>query len=113
MRQNKWALGLAALGIQLTHPDCQPLISSSGVQLNHDAVCLHFAQAMMIEMARIRLHGFSQREVDQARASMMSDVESAYIERDQDYSQVGIFALSQSTVSPCNPTSCNLAVCRR
>ena len=47
------------------------------------------AQAMMIEMARIRLHGFSAREVDQARASMMSEVESAYIERDQDYSQVG------------------------
>ena len=43
----------------------------------------------MIEMARIRLHGFSDREINQARASMMSDVESAYIERDQDYSQVG------------------------
>lgn len=43
----------------------------------------------MLEMARIRLHGFSEREVNQARASMMSDVESAYIERDQDYSQVG------------------------
>ena len=40
-------------------------------------------------MARIRLHGFSDREISQARASMMSDVESAYIERDQDYSQVG------------------------
>ena len=46
-------------------------------------------QALMIEMARIRLHGFSDREIGQARASMMSDVESAYIERDQDYSQVG------------------------
>ena len=34
----------------------------------------------MIEMARIRLHGFSDREIGQARASMMSDVESAYIE---------------------------------
>ncbi|KAL3146657.1 hypothetical protein ABBQ32_000885 [Trebouxia sp. C0010 RCD-2024] len=43
--------------------------------------------ALMLEMARIRLHGFSEREVNQARASMMSDVESAYIERDQDYSQ--------------------------
>lgn len=43
----------------------------------------------MVEMARIRLHGFSEREVNQARASMMSDVESAYIERHQDYSQVG------------------------
>ena len=43
----------------------------------------------MVEMARIRLHGFSERELNQARASMMSDVESAYIERHQDYSQVG------------------------
>ena len=45
-------------------------------------------QALLVEMARIRLHGFSDREMSQARASMMSDVESAYIERDQDYSQV-------------------------
>ena len=45
-------------------------------------------QALLLEMARIRLHGFSEREVNQARASMMADVESAYIERDQDYSQV-------------------------
>ena len=43
---------------------------------------------MLIEMARIRLHGFSDKEVQQACTSMMSDVESAYIERDQDYSQV-------------------------
>ena len=52
-----------------------------------DAWMVLFVQALMIEMARIRLHGFSEREVSQARASMMSDVESAYIERDQDYSQ--------------------------
>lgn len=45
-------------------------------------------QALLLELARIRLHGFSDREVKQACASMMSDVESAYIERDQDYSQV-------------------------
>ena len=45
-------------------------------------------QALLVEMARIRLHGFSEREVQKACTSMMSDVESAYIERDQDYSQV-------------------------
>lgn len=44
-------------------------------------------KALLTELARIRLHGFSEREVRQACASMMSDVESAYIERDQDYSQ--------------------------
>lgn len=45
-------------------------------------------QALLVEMARIRLHGFSEKEVQKACTSMMSDVESAYIERDQDYSQV-------------------------
>ncbi|DBA85638.1 TPA: hypothetical protein ACH3X1_005214 [Trebouxia sp. C0004] len=44
-------------------------------------------QALLVEMARIRLHGFSEKEVQKACTSMMSDVESAYIERDQDYSQ--------------------------
>ncbi|KAA6421450.1 MAG: chloroplast processing enzyme, partial [Trebouxia sp. A1-2] len=44
-------------------------------------------QALLVEMARIRLHGFSEKEVRKACTSMMSDVESAYIERDQDYSQ--------------------------
>ena len=56
----------------------------------------------MVEMARIRLHGFSEREVNQARASMMSDVESAYIERHQDYSQVGSPTLSNAPKPVCS-----------
>ena len=50
-------------------------------------LCL-LLQALLTEMARIRLHGFSEREIRQAQATMLSDVESAYIERDQDNSQV-------------------------
>ncbi|GAY50432.1 zinc protease PQQL-like [Citrus sinensis] len=40
-------------------------------------------ESMLIEVARVRLHGFSEREVSVARALLMSEVESAYLERDQ------------------------------
>lgn len=73
----------------------------------HHAACLWCLQALLIEMARIRLHGFSEREIHQARSSMMSDVESAYIERDQDYSQVGCLHLCSRAqlhaLLPCGP----------
>ncbi|KAJ9547899.1 hypothetical protein OSB04_020442 [Centaurea solstitialis] len=35
------------------------------------------------QIARVRLHGFSERETAVARALMMSEIESAYLERDQ------------------------------
>ena len=53
-----------------------------------DNTYMNVLQALLTEVARIRLHGFSEREVRQAQATMLSDVESAYIERDQDNSQV-------------------------
>ncbi|EFH42422.1 peptidase M16 family protein [Arabidopsis lyrata subsp. lyrata] len=34
-------------------------------------------------VARVRLHGFSEREISVVRALMMSEIESAYLERDQ------------------------------
>ncbi|PWA80900.1 insulinase (Peptidase family M16) protein [Artemisia annua] len=40
-------------------------------------------ESMLMEIARVRLHGFSERETSVARASMMSEIESAYLERDQ------------------------------
>lgn len=39
-----------------------------------------------MEVARIRQHGFSEREVKIAAAKLMADIESAYLERDQVYS---------------------------
>ncbi|KAK6944867.1 Peptidase M16, N-terminal [Dillenia turbinata] len=36
-----------------------------------------------VQVARIRLHGFSEREISIVRALLMSEVESAYLERDQ------------------------------
>ncbi|KAK9820030.1 hypothetical protein WJX72_005269 [[Myrmecia] bisecta] len=44
-------------------------------------------EALMIELARVRLHGFSPREVQVACLTTLSDVESSYLERDQSYSQ--------------------------
>lgn len=40
-------------------------------------------ESMLIEVARVRFHGFSDREVSVARALLMSEIESAYLERDQ------------------------------
>ncbi|KAH1049403.1 hypothetical protein GLYMA_08G030800v4 [Glycine max] len=40
-------------------------------------------ESMLIEVARARLHGFSEREISVVRALLMSEIESAYLERDQ------------------------------
>ncbi|KAJ0986491.1 hypothetical protein J5N97_004847 [Dioscorea zingiberensis] len=40
-------------------------------------------ESMLMELARVRLHGFSDREISIVRALMMSEIESAYLERDQ------------------------------
>ncbi|KAH7572183.1 hypothetical protein JRO89_XS04G0216300 [Xanthoceras sorbifolium] len=44
---------------------------------------LEALESMLIEVARVRLHGFSEREVSVVRALLMSEIESAYLERDQ------------------------------
>ena len=40
-------------------------------------------QAVLLELARARVHGFSQAEVDAACRRLMSDFETTYLERDQ------------------------------
>ena len=37
----------------------------------------------MFQVARVRIHGFSEREVSIVRSQLMSEIESAYLERDQ------------------------------
>ncbi|KAK8679341.1 hypothetical protein V6N13_144796 [Hibiscus sabdariffa] len=44
---------------------------------------LQALESMLLEVARVRLHGFSEREVSFVRALLMSEIESAYLERDQ------------------------------
>ncbi|KAJ7973741.1 zinc protease PQQL-like [Quillaja saponaria] len=40
-------------------------------------------ESMLTEVARVRLHGFSEREISIVRALLMSEIESSYLERDQ------------------------------
>ncbi|XP_054811480.1 zinc protease PQQL-like isoform X3 [Prosopis cineraria] len=40
-------------------------------------------ESMLTELVRVRLHGFSEREISIVRALLMSEIESAYLERDQ------------------------------
>ncbi|PKU71070.1 zinc protease PQQL-like [Dendrobium catenatum] len=40
-------------------------------------------ESMLTEVARLRVHGFSDREISIVRALMMSEIESAFLERDQ------------------------------
>ncbi|XP_042492213.1 zinc protease PQQL-like isoform X1 [Macadamia integrifolia] len=40
-------------------------------------------ESILMEVARVRLHGFSDREISTVRALMVSEIESAYLERDQ------------------------------
>ncbi|XP_015571814.1 zinc protease PQQL-like isoform X1 [Ricinus communis] len=44
---------------------------------------LEALESMLLEVARVRLHGFSEREISIVRALLMAEIESAYLERDQ------------------------------
>ncbi|RAL48802.1 hypothetical protein DM860_001122 [Cuscuta australis] len=44
---------------------------------------LEALESMLTEVARVRLHGFSEREISVVRALLMSEIESAYLEREQ------------------------------
>ncbi|OMO91639.1 hypothetical protein COLO4_18244 [Corchorus olitorius] len=44
---------------------------------------LEALESMLTEVARVRLHGFTEREISVARAILMSSSESEYMERDQ------------------------------
>lgn len=61
---------------------CKTLSAQPREGKQHSIVAL---QTLLTEMARVRCHGFSHTELDIARAKMLSDIESAYLERDQTY----------------------------
>ncbi|XVF49050.1 hypothetical protein PTKIN_Ptkin03bG0237700 [Pterospermum kingtungense] len=44
---------------------------------------LEALESMLLEVARVRLHGFSEREISVVRALLLSKIESGYLERDQ------------------------------
>ncbi|GJN18641.1 hypothetical protein PR202_gb05820 [Eleusine coracana subsp. coracana] len=63
----------------LVHP-VKAYIMTSSCREKGTVVAL---ESMLLEVARVRLHGFSDREISIVRALMMSEIESAYLERDQ------------------------------
>eukprot|EP00877_Chromochloris_zofingiensis_P010304 jgi/Chrzof1/5527/Cz16g06120.t1 len=46
---------------------------------------LRALEAALLELARVRLHGFSDKEVALAMRTIEADIESTYLERDQSY----------------------------
>lgn len=46
-------------------------------------------QAILSELASVRVHGLSKREIRSAIDYNISEAESLYIERDQVYAEVG------------------------
>lgn len=47
------------------------------------AIVSAFSVLPFSQVARVRLHGFSDREISVVRSLLMSEIESAYLERDQ------------------------------
>ena len=45
-------------------------------------------QTILLELARVRVHGFSANEVTAACRHLMAEFETTYIERDQVYAEV-------------------------
>ena len=45
-------------------------------------------QAILMEVARVRAYGFSERELKYTNDYLLADNESLYVERDQVYAQV-------------------------
>lgn len=69
----------ASAGDALVHPVKAYLISASCKEKG----TLQALESVLTEVARVRMHGFSDREIAIVRAFLMADIESAYLERDQ------------------------------
>ncbi|CAI5966630.1 unnamed protein product [Closterium sp. NIES-65] len=52
-----------------------------------DKGTLKALEALWMEVARVQVHGISDRELAMARVQCLADVESAYVEREQTYSE--------------------------
>ncbi|OMO91643.1 hypothetical protein COLO4_18249 [Corchorus olitorius] len=78
-RKNPPYFSCSAAADALVHPLKAYIMSSSCKEKG----TLEALESMLIEVARVRLHGFSEREISVVRALLMSEIESAYLERDQ------------------------------
>ncbi|GJP47352.1 hypothetical protein CLOM_g6553 [Closterium sp. NIES-68] len=52
-----------------------------------DKGTLKALEALWMEVARVQVHGISDRELAMARVQYLADIESAYVEREQTYSE--------------------------
>ncbi|CAI5457717.1 unnamed protein product [Closterium sp. Yama58-4] len=52
-----------------------------------DKGTLKALEALWMEVARVQVHGISDRELAMARVQCLADIESAYVEREQTYSE--------------------------
>ncbi|KAL6533203.1 hypothetical protein OROMI_027315 [Orobanche minor] len=52
-------------------------------EAEYDFYSALYKRSKAIEVARVRTHGFSDREISVAHALLISEIESAYLERDQ------------------------------
>ncbi|XP_021860861.2 zinc protease PQQL-like isoform X1 [Spinacia oleracea] len=71
--------GCSAAEVELVCPVKAVQISSSCKEKN----ILEALKSVLTEIARIRLHEFSEREISIACANIMSEIESAYLEREK------------------------------
>ncbi|KAH7414951.1 hypothetical protein KP509_14G020500 [Ceratopteris richardii] len=69
----------SSAGDNLVHPVKAYLLSASCKEKG----TLQALESVLTEIARVRLHGFSDREIAVVRAFLMADIESAYLEKDQ------------------------------
>lgn len=69
----------SSAGDNLVHPVKAYLLSASCKEKG----TLQALESILTEIARVRQHGFSDREIAVVRAFLMADIESAYLEKDQ------------------------------
>eukprot|EP00250_Pteridium_aquilinum_P015299 c22507_g1_i1 orf=556-3573(+) len=69
----------SSAGDNLVHPVKAYLLSASCKEKG----TLQALESVLTEIARVRQHGFSDREIAIVRAFLMADIESAYLEKDQ------------------------------
>ncbi|MCO5571807.1 hypothetical protein L7F22_025555 [Adiantum nelumboides] len=69
----------SSAGDNLVHPVKAYLLSASCKEKG----TLQALESVLTEIARVRIHGFSDREIAIVRAFLMADIESAYLEKDQ------------------------------
>ncbi len=65
-----------------------------GMAVSTNEKILDALEALMVENERVKMHGFTETELERAKASMLSDIEKEYKERDKRESDAYVWAYS-------------------